>query len=68
MQARQSCDYNWNPANDGEIATFCFFPYLQCLKKKPWNVHTTIIVQLNKPSQSEEQCNLIQLKKNIAAP
>lgn len=28
------CNYDWNPASDREIATFCFSPYIQCLKKK----------------------------------
>lgn len=45
------CNYDWNPASDREIATFCFSPYIQCLKKKKketWKVHTTKIVQLNK--------------------
>lgn len=56
--------------SNGEIAIFCSFPYLQCLKKKnTQKVYATKIVHLNKSSQSKQQSNLLQVKKtNTTAP
>ena len=61
------CDCDWNLAIDREIATFCFCPTSNALKKnKPENC-TTKIVQLNKSLQSKQQCNLTQVKKKNTA-